>query len=192
MATIPSAELTPDQLDAILADIRENAGGPEGSVAKIAKRHNLSTSTLQRLAAKHGMGDAWRSGSAATAEAVAARLTAAAARRADLQHLLLTDAEELRARLFDDVPIWAMGQDVDIDGGRTAHLVKDTITSGPGDWRNVMTSVGIAVDKVVQLAKLEADNANANAATGLLDSFEKALRERRLEREHAQTETEDS
>jgi len=176
---IPRSALTPEQWQALVDDITATAGTPEGSVRRIAARHDVSMRTVRTVAAEAGLADAWASGRARTAAAAQARTVTAAERRAWLLCDLLDDIDELRERMFDDVTV--------------PHPTMGTVTipAGPADLRNIATAVGILVDKHVQLARLEVESTGSGQAAGLLEQLEASLRAARLERETRATQSDE-
>ena len=183
-------KFTDEQRRAIADDIRQTAGTPDGSYRKIAARHNVkSLSTIQAIAKEFDLADRWQEGQANTAAATSVKQTNAAALRADLQVDLLHDAQEIRRRLWspDGVPVWAPGQNKD-GFDATAVIVTKNVEAGPREIREAMAAVGIASSKSVELARLEAEQAGAGEATGLLEQFEKSLLDARHRRDQAASE----
>lgn len=168
---IPRSALTPEQWQALVDDITATAGTPEGSVRRIAARHDVSMRTVRTVAAEAGLADAWASGRARTAAAAQARTVTAAERRSWLIVDLLDDIDELRERLLDDVTV--------------PHPTLGTVTVpvGPADLRNLATAVGILIDKHAQLVRLEQETSGSGQAAGLLERFEQALRQARQVRD---------
>lgn len=190
-------KFTDAQRAAIADDIRATAGTPDGSYRKIAARHGCGVATVQKIAAENNLADAWQDGQAQTAAATSVKVSNAAERRAMLQLDLLDDAQALRAKLFGNVvhlnvvkgyPPGTGDDDADRGGGfgSLPEYVEHTVLpAGPREWRDTMSAIGIASSKSVELARLEAEQAGEGAASGLLEQFEKSLREARQRREQA-------
>ena len=174
----------PDAKRAEIADdIRATAGTPEGSYRKIAARHDVSNATVQKIADEHNLRDRWQAGQQQTAAATSVKQTNAAALRAALQVDLLDDAQWLRSKLRGQVVHLNV---VKAEGEQAGEYVEQTVLpAGPRDWRDTMGAIGVASSKSVELSRLEAEQAGEGAASGLLEQFEKSLREARVRREQA-------
>jgi transposase-like protein len=136
------APLDPDKRAAIAQAIRD--GGTRNA---IARDHDVAQSTVSRIAEQEGLVDAFdRSEIKRATEAKQADL---AAQRAQLAQLLMEDAFRLRERM------WQTQQVVVVTarkgGGSSAELVD--IETSAGDFRNYLTAIGIAVDKIGVLTR---------------------------------------
>ena len=86
-----------------------------------------------------------------TRAAVAAHAIDAKARRAELKELLLEDAHRLRKQLWEPARLVNFG-------GKDNTLAETTLTEPLfADKKNILSAVGIAVDKVEKLEKLDND-----------------------------------
>lgn len=147
--------------NAILRDIKTGTD----SARTIAKRHGVSPSTVSAIAKKAGLEDAFI-GRAQTERATRARQADLKARRARIQEQLLEDVERLRQRAWAPYTYYE----------RTAReLQRVTLDLPPlGEVRNAYTSLGIALDKVIALARLDA-TVGVDEARSLLGGLAEAL-----------------
>lgn len=180
-----TTKFTPEQRAAIAEDIRQTAGTPDGSYRAIAKRHACAVATVQAVADENDLRHLWQDGQAKTQAATSVKVSNAAERRARLQLDLLDDAQALRAKLFGDVTHLHVAKDPGEMAGET--VVQTVLPTGPREWRDTMSAIGIASSKSVELARLEAETAGEGQASGLLEQFEKSLRAAREAREQAPT-----
>ncbi|ALG07651.1 hypothetical protein [Kibdelosporangium phytohabitans] len=178
-----SSRLPDEKRAEIAEDIRRTAGTPDGSYRKIAARHSVGVATVQTVAKENGLADAWKDGHEQTRAATEVKTANAAARRAQLQVDLLGDAQELRERMFGNVRHLHV---VKVAGEFAGESVEHTVVpTGPREWRDIMSAIGVASSKSVELARLEAEQAGAGQASGLLEQFERSLRSARVAREQA-------
>lgn len=160
--------LSPIARAAIEDDIR--AGKSRNA---IAREHGVSGSTVTRLAkALADAGEAVSFDRSRTRVARAARREDLAARRTDLGHLLMDEAFDLVRRLHVDRPYVVRGR----DGAQVVMSAPE-----PRDLRDLMTAVGIAVDKVGVLMPAEEDQ--VSRASTLMDQLIEGLREDRQTRD---------
>lgn len=125
------------------------------SCGEIAARYGRATSTIARIAKAEGI-DVDRS---RTKAATAAKQADIQARLASLAEQLLDDAHRLREQLWKPCLVYSFG-------GKENDYNEHTIDQP--DFRAkqaILTSVGIAVDKVVAIRKSEA---GPGEATGLI------------------------
>lgn len=92
-----------------------------------------------------------------TRAAVAAKQIDAKARRAELRELLLEDAHKLRQQLWAPTRL--------LNFGGKDNTLNETLLDEPlfVDKKNILSAVGIAVDRVVKLDALDNDNGIADA-----------------------------
>lgn len=120
-------------------EIAREAGVAPASVTKVCQQEGL---TFDRTA---------------TRAAVAAKVVDAKERRAELTLLLLEDAHRLRQQL------WAPARLVNF-GGKDNTLAETTLTEPLFvDKKNIMSAVGIAIDRVVKLEAIDNDNGVSDA-----------------------------
>lgn len=159
--------LDPEKREAIEQAIRD--GHPRN---QIARDHGVSGSTVTKigkdLEATEGLQAFDRS---ATKHATAAREVDQAAERARLRGLLLEDAHKLRAQLWQPCVMHNFG------GKDNTHNSIDLPQPTFEQQAKIMTSVGIAVDKIVRLDSSN-DGAEQQAAS-LIRSLVDDIRTRR-------------
>jgi transposase-like protein len=153
------APLDPDKRANIVAAIE--AGGTRNAIArehgvsghivtKIAQEDNLDTSAWDRASVKRAT------------EAKAADL---AAERTRLAGLLMEDTFRLRERMWSSQQVVMV---VGVKGGGARTELVDIETSA-GDFRNYLTAIGIAVDKIGVLTR--DDTQGLGAVDGWLRSL---------------------
>ena len=162
------ARLADAQRQAIADDIQATAGQPDGSVRKIATRHDVSTATVRRIAKAAGLEDAWSRDS--TKNATRARVADAAERRAQLAAAMLDDVAFLRDKFRQD---WT--KTVVVPGVGTSTVEADSAEVATGLQR-LMTAVGIAIDKHVALDKHDSADTGADDAKSMLLGVADGLR----------------
>lgn len=156
------APIPADKRAAILADIK--AGG---TCRGIANTHHVSPDTVRRIAAEAGIKNPFER--AQTKRATEARRADNAARRAELAARLLDVVDDLIAQMGGEYLVHSFG-------GRDNSFNTATLPRPPaGDLRNLMTAVGIAVDKHLALEKHET-GADAEHAASLLTAMLDGLR----------------
>lgn len=113
----------------------------------IAKEAGVSATSVTKICKAAGL-DFDRS---TTRAAVAAHAVDAKARRAELKALLLEDAHRLRAQLWQPAEL--------VNFGGKDNTMNSTTLLEPlfVDKKNILTAVGIAVDRVEKLEKLDND-----------------------------------
>ncbi|MFI6534172.1 helix-turn-helix domain-containing protein [Nonomuraea sp. NPDC050547] len=105
---------------------------------------------------------------ARTREATAARAADNAATRAQLASDLLADAARLRAQLWEPCTIHSFG-------GRDNVYNEHPVDEPPfRDKRDIMSTVGVAVEKALRLTDYDA-NSGASEARSMLSSIAEAL-----------------
>lgn len=141
---------------------------------EIARRTARSASTVTKIANEHGE----TFDRSQTQNATRAKLIDLEAERAELMAELLADARRLRRQLWD--PMVTKQAMVVGDGGGAAHVETIEIEfeePGFADKQRIMTSVGIAVDKVLAISKhdVKADEgAERSMLVQLVDSIRAA------------------
>lgn len=156
------APLDPDKRTAIADAIR--AGGHRNT---IAREHQVSGSTVTAIAKREGLTDAFDR--SATKRATEARSADVAARRVELKGLLIEDAHRLRRQLWEPCRIYKFG-------GKDNTL--NSVDLDEPDFegkRNLMTSIGIAVQRVADLEKLDSGGGMEEAA-GLIRDLVDSIR----------------
>ncbi|MDQ3577453.1 MAG: hypothetical protein M3443_07585 [Actinomycetota bacterium] len=178
-------DLTPEQRAAIVTDVADTAGTSDGSVRRIAARHNVSMGSVRRVAAAAGLEHAWRDGAYRTEAANAQKAAHLAERRNQLQADLLDDVEELRERLLAEVTHL---NGVKAEGPMAGEYVERTkLPAGPRDWQSTMSAISSATKTSMELSRLEAENSGTGAVGGLLSTFTVELRAARAARDQAAT-----
>lgn len=146
---------------AIEADIR--AGG---TCRGIARDHGISPDTVRRIAAEADIEQPFARTN--TERATRAKQADNRARRAQLSADLLSDAERLRAQLWEPCTIGAFG------GRDNVYSSTDLPEPTPADKRTLLAAVHTAVRNHVDLEKVDATDGADDAASmlsGLLDSI---------------------
>ncbi|SNR32946.1 hypothetical protein [Blastococcus mobilis] len=154
--------LDPAKRAAIADAIR--AGGQRNA---IAREHGVSPSTVTTIATQEGIDGAFDR--TATKRATEARNADTSARRAELKSLLVEDAHRLRAQLWQPCTMHNFG------GKDNTHNSIDLPQPTFEQQRNIMTSVGIAVQRVADLEKLDMGGGVEEAA-GLIRDLVDSIR----------------
>lgn len=160
------APLDPDKREAIEQDIRDGLKRNE-----IARRHDVSGATVTKIGKAleaNGAGPAFDR--SATKRATEAREADNAAERARLRGLLLQDAHRLREQLWKPCTIHNFG------GKDNTYNSVDLDQPTFADQRQIMTSVGIAIDKIV---RLDVGDAAEQQAASLIEALVTDIRSRR-------------
>lgn len=139
------APLDPAKRDAIAQAIRDG-----GKRNEIARQHDVSPSTVTGIAKQEGLTDAFDR--TQTKRATEARNADLASRRAELATKLMDRAFWLEAQIDQERPYIARSK----DGVEVIMSVPE-----PKDIQALMTSVGIAVDKVGVLTRDDAEGLTA-------------------------------
>lgn len=157
------APLDPDKRAQIADAIRQ--GGHRNA---IAREHGVSPSTVTSIAKQEGLTDAFDRSS--TKRATEARNADVAADRASLKAQLLEDAHRLRRQLWEPCELLNFG-------GRDNTLGRVDLPRPTFEQqRNIMTSVGIAVDKIEKLERLD-QGGGLEEAQGLIRDLVAGIRE---------------
>jgi hypothetical protein len=154
--------LTEIKRRAILRDIREG----QLSRNAVARKHEVAAGTVTKIAHSAGIFDAFDR--SRTMRATEAAQIDAAAERARLRDLLLADAHRLRAMLWEPCRLHNFG------GKDNTYNSVDLPEPDFKGKRELMTSVGIAVDKIV---RLDAKDDGIEAAAGLISKLVGGLRD---------------
>lgn len=154
--------LDPAKRQAIAQAIRD--GGTRNA---IARQHDVSPSTVSNIATQEGIDGAFDR--TATKRATEAKNADVAARRAELKKLLVDDAHRLRTQLWLPCVMHNFG------GKDNTHNSIELPQPTFEQQRNIMTSVGIAVDKVAALEKLDMGGGVEEAA-GLIRDLVDSIR----------------
>jgi transposase-like protein len=154
--------LDPDKRAAIADAIRDG-----GRRNEIARQFEVSPSTVTNIATQEGLTDAFDR--TATKRATEAKNADVAARRAELKKLLVEDAHRLRAQLWEPCRMHSFG------GKENSYNFVDLEQPTFEQQRNIMTSVGIAVQRVADLEKLDMGGGVEEAA-GLIRDLVDSIR----------------
>lgn len=165
--------LADDIRAAILTDIRAGTL----SARAIAKNHGVASSTVSKLAADNGVANAFertqtRKATRAREADNAERRATLASRRLTLAEDLTSDAEKLRAQLWQPHEYFDWGgKDHDFDTHTTTEPT-------PADKRALMGAAAVAVDKSIKLAPIDGGDDPAavrsmlgQIGTALTDAF---------------------
>lgn len=145
--------------DEVVAAIR--AGGK--SLNQIAKDCGVAKATVSKIAKEAGLSDAFdRSQTEAATQAHAAD---ARSRREKLKLDLLSDAERLRARAWDEYEVIV---DSRTDGPQTMTLDLPPLQ----DVRAAYAAIGIAIDKSVRLDQYDSTDSDIDAKSMIGDLAE--------------------
>jgi len=136
------APLDPDKRANIAQAIRDG-----GTARGIARQYEVSVGTVSNIARQEGLSDAFDR--SATERATEARNADLAAERTRLAGLLMEDTFRLRERMWSTQQVVMV---VGVKGGGARTEVVDVETSA-GDFRNYLTAIGIAVDKIGVLTR---------------------------------------
>lgn len=173
VASGPESDPTMPPLDdatreAIRADIEATAGTPDGSVRKIAARHDVSTATVRRVAKAAHLVDPWSRDS--TEKASRARSVDLAAERLRLQERWARKANEALDRSEQACTVFSFG-------GQFNEYAEHTMELPPAaDYRSFVTAAAVATDKMVALAKYDAGDDGVAAAVSTIENIMDALR----------------
>ena len=129
---------------------------------ELVRRTGRANATLTRLAQANG----WEyNRTRALSSALASRVMDFRTERQDLKEKLLNDARRLREQLWRPTELVMLNN-------RTGEFAR-TILTEPNfaDKRNIMTAIGIAVDKVTDLERLDAPQEGRQAIITLVDSL---------------------
>lgn len=146
-----------DKREAILADIR--AG--ELHCSQIAAAHHVAKSTVSKLAADFGLSFE----RSRTKNATEAKRADNAAMRAQIVERLYRRATQWLDQMDEPFLVFSFGGR---DNTYNEHLLDAPPT---GDIRNLMTSVGIAVQRAAELERFDADAGDKPAVDAWLDAM---------------------
>lgn len=133
---------------------------------EIARRTGRGVATITRIAQAEGLtfNRTEMMGPALEAQGITLR-----ARRMALAEALLNDAHRLRKQLWEPSMIVQLNY-------KTGVFVKQKIKEPTaGDKRNLMTALGIAVDKIAELERLDAPQEGKQAIIALVDTLRISL-----------------
>lgn len=115
------------------------------TLRQIAKQLDVAPGTVSKHAKKIGV----KFDRAQTRQAANAKNADAAALRARLKLDLLHDAQRLRNQLFAPTTVYSFG-------GKDNDFNEQTLAIAPADvQRNIMTSIGIAVQRSIELERVD-------------------------------------
>lgn len=133
----------------------------------IATELKRSGETISRIAAREGLSFSRGGEVAAATEARSADL---AVRRLALAEALLADAENLRAQMWSETTVFNFG-------GKDNTYAEKTMEEPPaGDKRQLMTAIGVAIDRSLKLAP-PADDTGAEQARSMVGQLMTGLSE---------------
>lgn len=157
--------------EAILDDVR--AGGM--SVRAIAEKHQVSRSTVSTYAKAAGLHGGFDRSK--TAAATAARVVDLAARRAEVKERLLAKASDLLDQLDQPHKVFSFG------GKDNTYNSKILDRPPTGDIRNLMQSASIALQRHIDLEKVDQSTGESEAismvgqlAEGLQAAYDQMVR----------------
>lgn len=129
---------------------------------EIARRTGRGKATVTRVAQRHGLTFAPSDIAKVARERLASDNRA---RRVELGRLLLEDAHKMREQLWRPTEyLFAMQ--------KTGEVVREKLREPhPGDKRNLMTAIGIAVTKIAELEALDTPNEGKEAIISLVDQL---------------------
>lgn len=188
---------TPDDVRAeVAAYIEAHAGTPAGSVRAIARKFGLGKATIGVIADDYGLGDAWAKGAERTQAATDTRKVHLQHQRSLIQEDLLDQVAELSTRFHDDVvhlhviEVAPEDRDVDEETGflKLERVEKTVLPPGPAEWRATAGAIASLTRAALDIARHDKGDEGTGQAIGLLDRFEKGLREAREARERAKAE----
>mgnify|MGYP001237743837 FL=1 len=145
-----------EEREAILAMLKEGK-----SVGQVAKRFGRSKTTVSKIGREAGL-DLARPELKKAAEAQRAEN---AARRAELARLLLEDAFRLREQLWQPCRVYNFGGK---DNVYREHILPEPDARTK---REILTAIGIAVDKVIALEKHDNPEADYSEVDRWLDEM---------------------
>jgi transposase-like protein len=150
-----------DKRAAILADIQA------GKLSRnaVARKHQVSVSTVTKIANENGEADAFDRSQ--TKRATQARVTDLQARRAAFSERLMGIAERVADRLEAPYQVVVSGR----DGADIVDLVLPPL----GEVRSGMTAIGIALDKSLRLIDFDSGDDGTDGAKGLLRTLGAAM-----------------
>lgn len=134
------APLDPDKRAAIIADIEAGKGRNA-----IARDHEVGQATVTLIAAQEGFSEAFDR--SASKRATEARAVDVKARQTELAQLLVEDVHRLRRMLWEPCTVYKFGGK---DNTLATHDLEEPDFEGK---RNLMTTIGIAVDKIAILTR---------------------------------------
>ncbi len=143
----------PEVRAAILTDIKAR----KYSQRKIATKHNVSTSTVRKIAHDNGIADPFSREK--TKNATAARAIDNKARRAELAALLIEDTFRLQKRAWEEHHVVANGP----EGPETLTLPLPP----PREVQALYTSIGIATQRHMELENFDRDTGDTGAKSML-------------------------
>lgn len=160
--------LTEDERKAILDDIRTTGGSPDGSVRKIAARHDVSTATVRRIAADSDIDEPWSRDN--TKNATRARVVDLASERAKLAERFAAESNAALDKLHAPYRVFAFG-------GMDNRFSDEYLDAPPAsEFKAYMTAAGIAFDKHLAAVKHDEGTGGAEEAKSMLLGVADGLR----------------
>ncbi|TXS34766.1 hypothetical protein [Streptomyces sp. OR43] len=133
----------------------------------IAREMGIAPAAVSRTAAHLGLTFDRSKIQAATA----ARLADLAERRSILADKLTSDAERLRAQMWEPTVVFAFG------GKNNVYTEEPVSEPPPADKRSIMGTAGMAIDKSLKLAPAETSGSGADDAKSMLGKLAAGIAE---------------
>lgn len=151
------ARISDETRAAVLADLRETLGTPEGALRQVAARHGISMASVRRIGDQAGV-----SGGELTRTRVENAARAAAATNAQRRERLAARLLDVAERALDDLERPAL---VFNFGGKDNSYNERELQKPPvADRRNLVTTAAIALDKHVVLERFDSAGAAGQQA----------------------------
>lgn len=155
------ARISDEVRAAVLADLRQTHGTPEGVLRKVADRHGVSLASVRRIGTAAGAcgGEVTRT---ATENATAAAALTNAQRRERLASRLLDMAERALADMESPATVFNFG------GKDNTYNEREMPRPPTADQRNLAIIAGVALDKHKMLEQFDSAGAAGQQADLLL------------------------
>jgi transposase-like protein len=154
------ARISDEVRAAVVADLRQTQGTPEGSMRQVGDRHGVSLASVRRIAAAQGLAGTAARVRAENATAVAAQTNAQ--RRERLAARMLDMAERALDDMIKPATVFNFG------GKDNTYNERELSKPPTADQRNLATIAAIAVDKHAVLERFDSAGAAGQQAELLL------------------------
>lgn len=158
------ARISDEVRAAVLADLRQTAGTPQGSCRKVAERNGIGMTSARRIAVAAGLSFApdlpLAQARTKGAREVLARTNAQL--REELAARLLAEARDALDAIHRPVHVYGFG------GQYHSFAEADASSASPSDKRQLMTAAAIALDKHAVLERFDSAGAAGQQADLLL------------------------